>query len=241
MRLLSWNCQGLGSTLTGKALTRLCHSHHPEILFLMETRQPEATIRSWLRRLKFTHYHVVNHLRTRGGLALLWHDSVTVTIIDSSPNFVDTVVCFPYEDLVCNITWMYGMPHENRKTAFWLSMYHRFQPKSQPWLLMGDFNEITDPSEKWGGAPPDNWRLKLFNGFINQAHLRDLNFQGPAFTWFCIRNGWIFLKERLDRALGNASWFVSNPNTQVCHLPKIGSDHRPIILDTHPNSARTRP
>lgn len=81
----------------------------------METRQKEDTIKDWERTLKFSDHHVVNPLRTGGGLALFWGDSVQVTIIDSTPNYIDTTVCFLSDAFVCKITWMYGTPHENEK------------------------------------------------------------------------------------------------------------------------------
>lgn len=108
-------------------------------------------------------------------------------------------------------------------------------------LIWGNFRGILWSHEKWGGAAPDKWRLKLFQNFISNAHLRDLHFQGPDFTWFAMRNGIVYLKERLDRALGNADWCLSQSRTQVFHLPKIGSDHRPILVDTSPAEIRGRP
>lgn len=80
----------------------------------METRQHDDTIKDWCRRLKFTDYHVVNPIRTGGGLALFWGDSVQVSILDSTPNYVDTCVCFASKSFVRKITWMYGIPHENK-------------------------------------------------------------------------------------------------------------------------------
>nr|AFP55574.1 non-ltr retroelement reverse transcriptase [Rosa rugosa] len=218
----------------GKTLRRICKKHNPEILFLMETRQQEGIIKEWKRNLKFTDHHVVDPIATGRGLALFWGDAVQVSILDSSPNYVDTVVSFLSDAFVCKITWMYGNPHDNEKRAFWRLMYSRFPVQSLPWLVLGDFNEVLDPSEKWGGGPPLPWRIKLFRDFLNNGHLRDLHFKGPGFSWFAMRHGRVFIKERLDRALGNIAWSSSQPNTQILHLPKIGSDHRPLLLDSNP-------
>ncbi|XP_062014434.1 uncharacterized protein LOC133730954 [Rosa rugosa] len=116
---------------------------------------------------------------------------------------------------------MYGNPHENEKVAFWRLMYQRFVIHSIPWLVIGDFNEILDCSEKWGGDCPSQWRLKLFHEFVSGRQLRDLHYNGPEFTWFAIRHGRVFMKERLDRALGNLAWCSDQSRTQVFHLPKI--------------------
>lgn len=119
-------------------------------------------------------------------------------------------------------------------------MYSRFPQQSIPWLCLGDFNEILWPQEKWGGNAPDNWRMNLLHSFISNGQLRDLHFQGPAFTWFALKHGRVNIKERLDRAFGNSAWCSTQSRTQVFHLPKIGSDHRPIIVDTSPTETRGR-
>lgn len=90
------------------------------------------------------------------------------------------------------------------------------------------------------GDSPAHWRINLFRDFLSGRHLRDLHFNGPDFTWFAMRHGRVYIKERLDRALGNLAWCSSQIRTQLIHLPKIGSDHRPILLDTQPSEARRR-
>ncbi|MBA0723346.1 hypothetical protein Golax_003930 [Gossypium laxum] len=55
--------------------------------------------------------------------------------------------------------------------------------------------------------------------------LHDLGFKGPLFTWH--RDG-IF--ERLDRMLGKKAWVYNFLTCSTTHLPKIKSDHRPLLL-----------
>lgn len=117
-------------------------------------------------------------------------------------------------------------------------MLRHFSPTTVPWLCLGDFNEILIANEKWGGAPPLQWRLNLFRNFLSHSELRDLHFQGPMYTWFSVRQNQLFIKERLDRCLGNVHWCDTQPNSQTFNLPKLGSDHRPILLDTAPIESR---
>jgi exonuclease III len=37
MKLLSWNCRGLGKPAAVRALRKLTKAHHPDIVFLIET------------------------------------------------------------------------------------------------------------------------------------------------------------------------------------------------------------
>lgn len=200
----------------------------------METRQPKAVFLSWRRKLKFTDHVVVDPVNTGVDIAHFLNDKVQVSVVNSSPNYIDTLVCFLAANFFCKISWLYGNAHINEKQAFWGSMYSSFPHQSIPWLCLGDFNEILWHREKWGGLAPDIWRLNLFQSFLSNGQLRDLNYQGPAFTWFTLRHGRVFIKMRLDRALGNSAWCPAQSRTRVFHLHKIGSDHCPILVDTLP-------
>ncbi|XP_061993315.1 uncharacterized protein LOC133711169 [Rosa rugosa] len=240
MRLISWNCQGLGSSLTAKALRRLWRKYDPEIIFLMETHQKEQIVSSWKTQLKFDNYIVVDPVNTSsGGLAILWNSSVQVSVLHNIPNVIDTMVYFVNEDFRCNISWVYGNPNENKKKLFWCYMCRYFSARSLPWLCLGDFNDILWSDEKWGGCPPQKWRMALFRNFLNHIGLCDLHFQGPCYTWFRFQYNQLVMKERLDRCLGNAEWCAALPQSQVFNLLIVGFDHRPLLFDSHPNETHT--
>ncbi|KAK8647774.1 hypothetical protein V6N13_121501 [Hibiscus sabdariffa] len=51
--------------------------------------------------------------------------------------------------------------------------------------------------------------------------------QGPAFTWYSGSRA-----VRLDRCLGNTTWFSHFPNSVLRHLVRMKSDHRSLLLQT---------
>ncbi|KAA3460126.1 reverse transcriptase [Gossypium australe] len=61
------------------------------------------------------------------------------------------------------------------------------------------------------------------------------NNSGPSYTW---QRG--NTSERLDRALANDDWISAFPHSLVYHLPRIKSDHRPILLKTNPELSAPR-
>ena len=63
----------------------------------------------------------------------------------------------------------------------------------------------------------------------------DLGFQGPRFTWTNKSLAWNGpIQERLDSGLGNAKWKLLFPTAEIHHLPRVKSDHCPIMLLTDP-------
>ncbi|XP_062005881.1 uncharacterized protein LOC133723064 [Rosa rugosa] len=70
---------------------------------------------------------------------------------------------------------------------------------------------------------------------MDQNALFDLKFRGPKFTWENKReDSGEVVRERLDRVIGNAVWLSSWPDSITHHEPRIGSDHCPLVLYTHP-------
>lgn len=83
--------------------------------------------------------------------------------------------------------------------------------------------------KKRGGSNSKSYGNRDFNSFMSDTALVDMGFVGPNFTWF---RGTI--SERLDRGLCNIQWRLTFPESFVRHLPRTKSDHRPILLATHP-------
>lgn len=76
MKLLSWNCQGLGTPLTIQALRVLVTQERPSVIFLMETKNQEQKVQRIRRRLRYQNSFVVNPEGSAEGLALFWDDQV---------------------------------------------------------------------------------------------------------------------------------------------------------------------
>jgi endonuclease/exonuclease/phosphatase family metal-dependent hydrolase len=103
---------------------------------------------------------------------------------------------------------------------------------NMPWVVFGDLNEILFSSEKEGGATRPQAYMQAFRECLVDCSLEDLGYIGNKFTWKRGR-----LRERLDRAVGNAAWSAFFPDASVHNLAMIGSDHRPILLDTNTYTA----
>lgn len=58
-----------------------------------------------------------------------------------------------------------------------------------------------------------------------------MGFMGNKYAWCNGRQGRAFDQERLDRGLANGEWRCLFPNAIVKHLPRIFSDHSPLLLD----------
>lgn len=62
--------------------------------------------------------------------------------------------------------------------------------------------------------------------WVDSYGLVDLGYQGPNYTWLNCR-----VKERLDKGFCNVSWRLAFPDAFIQHLPRVKSDHFPLLLN----------
>lgn len=99
-----------------------------------------------------------------------------------------------------------------------------------PWCVTGDFTAILKAKEKFSIRPPSSLSVKEFNDMALASSLKDLGFGGNRFTYANIRQGQAYVATRLDRAFSNSTWLDIFEDPIVNHLPRLASDHSPLLL-----------
>ena len=92
----------------------------------------------------------------------------------------------------------------------------------------GDFNVVRFPSECSGSTSFTTAMLEFCN-FISEQGLIDILLQGGFFTWSNSCEG--VSKARLDRFLFSADWEDKFTYVSQQRLPRLLSDHFPIVLE----------
>ena len=92
MRLLSWNCQGLGNPWIGRSLRKIVREQAPTVCFLMEARLDKDGFENLYSDLSFQNKIVVKHPNAGGGLAFLWKNNINLEVINYTTNHVLAVV-----------------------------------------------------------------------------------------------------------------------------------------------------
>ncbi|KAK4737677.1 hypothetical protein R3W88_001374 [Solanum pinnatisectum] len=96
---------------------------------------------------------------------------------------------------------------------------------TKPW-----FNVVLDGDKKIGGVLVDAADIDDFKTCIESCYLSQVPFKGSPFTWWNGRAGDDCIFERLDRILINAGMQNIFAQLEIDHLPRIGSDHAPMLL-----------
>ncbi|KAL5555276.1 hypothetical protein UlMin_037512 [Ulmus minor] len=225
MNVMVWNVQGIGNTWTSNALLSHVRKFSPDIVLLLESKLFSTQIPGLARKLGFSNFYGVDRIGLNGGLVLFWRDHVVVKINSAARFYIDAFISS--SDIIpWRFSGIYGDPNPYKRKNTWELIQCLCLVDHGPWICCGDFNEILDVSEKFGGREKPQCGIDNFRRSIDLCHLIDLGFEGDGyFTW---SNGQVF--ERLDRFFGNHSWLETFPIHKVKHLDFFCSDHRPIML-----------
>ncbi|XP_059431505.1 uncharacterized protein LOC132165008 [Corylus avellana] len=230
MKIISWNCRGLGNLRTVRELCRLVKQKQPIMVFLMETKLRKEKMESIRCKLEFASMFVVESVGKSGGMALLWGEDVNVTIQNFSQRHINGVVKISDDGVPWKFTGFYGHPEVAKRSESWALLQHLSTLNPAPWVCIGDFNEIVTSSEKWGGGERAQRQMFGFRQVLENCGLSDLGFRGPKYTWSNCRDNHEFTKERLDRGVANLIWRDLFPEVEVMVENTVCSDHTPLML-----------
>jgi exonuclease III len=189
MKLLSWNCRGLGKPSAVRALKKLLKVTCPDVVFLVETKLSESDTKAKyilscgpLTNVFMVNCNISNGNRS-GGLALIWNNSVTINILNFNKMIIDMYITACNTNNQWFATGFYGSPYQHSKHLTCNTInnlaHHR---NNNSWLIFGDFNLILYSSEKLGGNGIDNPNSALFNDTLRHCDLNDLGYSGYKYT-----------------------------------------------------------
>lgn len=229
--ILVWNVLGATRKAFGLALKEVRHRFKPKIVVLVETRCSSDNAQKIIRRMGFKFQLLEEARGMSGGIWILWDD----------PDISISLVCSHHQFVHCHIqgvgrkpwffTAVYGSPREAEWRSLWEELSNIAVSMVEPWMLAGDFNDISALEKQRGGAMVSERKCKKFLDQITACKLLDLGAEGPKFTWkgpvthFANR-----IYKRLDRSLCNLEWRRVFDTAFVRVGPQLQSDHHPLLI-----------
>ncbi|CAM8877662.1 unnamed protein product [Rhodiola kirilowii] len=229
MKLVCWNCRGVGGPRAVRSICDVVNTHRPSILGLLETKKADGNWDDLRCRLGFKGCLSVRSRGKAGGLALLWKDDVGVDLKSFSYSHIDVWVKGEEEFF---LTVFYGNPRVQDRIQSWNLLRKLRRDEGQAWAVMGDFNEVLFGCEMEGKRDRPVWQMDKFRHCLNDCGLSDLGSEGGRFTYSNRRLGAEEVRARLDRVVVNQAWRDLFPNATVRHSIANYSDHLPIVLST---------
>lgn len=220
---LIWNARGIGNPPTQRHLDYLCHSHNIKIVAVLE---PMTAPNPYFfgRRLGFS--QVLSNQSNK-----IWcfgHHHMHIEVLIDKDQLLHVKVSSPLFPRSVLMTFIYAKCDRAERRFLWDDLRDiASSAEGHPWLVGGDFNTILHSYERLGSNTNRFMEMFDFGEMISDCELQDAGCEGEIFTWE--RQG---LKERLDRVLYSEEWASTFFSTKVVHLPRIWSDHAPLLATT---------
>jgi hypothetical protein len=155
----------------------------------------------------------------------------------SRPYSLTTTLTSPLTNTALTITNVYAPSNHQDSPAFLAELADLLPSISGPWLLVGDFNLLRGAADKNQGHL-DNHLCSLFNNTLDCLGVVELQLQDCLFTWSNMRSAPTLA--RLDRAFVNNDHTSSFPSTTLTTLPRLASDHKPLLVSMSTSIPKSR-
>lgn len=150
MNFLIWNCRGSTSTEFRMTFRQLLDFHRPTLVVLLETHR--ANHQSMPNEFHFSNVASVPAEGRAGGISILWHaDLLNVTDVACTPQEIHCMIQVSRSPNKWLFSAIYAHNDISSKSLLWDNLKRVADLHGGPWLLGGDFNEVTTPTKKFRG------------------------------------------------------------------------------------------
>jgi hypothetical protein len=231
LKIITWNVRGLNDLNKRLQVRHLLKLWKADIVCFQETKL-ELVTKSLVRNIWGIHHLDWLYLGSMGasrGILLMWDTRVVEKIDDAVENY--SVSC-KFRLVLNQSEWVfsgvYGPQTDRERLLMWYELAGISSWWDVPWCIGRNLNVVRFPSEKLRGLTFTQ-AMVGFADFISSCGLVDPPLKGGQFTWSNSRE-----KEamsRIDRFLYTAAWEDQFPSITQRRLPRLLSDHFPLLLE----------
>ncbi|GJR84433.1 RNA-directed DNA polymerase, eukaryota [Tanacetum coccineum] len=228
-RNMGYSMEGLGSRAKKDWIRELSNNHKVSFLTLQETKMEKISsmeVKFLWGNYNFDHI-VCEALGNSGGILCVWDPNVFQKkhhII--SDNFVALYGMWIPKQVKMLLISVYAPQSLTYKRMLWSYLASLISQWDGESIVMGDFNEVRSVEERWGSTF-NALGASVFNDFITNSGLSEVQLEGYSFTW---THPSASKMSKLDRFLVTEGLLSSFPNISAICLDRHLSDHRPILL-----------
>lgn len=232
-----WNVRGFNQKIKRQNFKKWLRQSQPLFGSLIETRVQVAKshriIKSTFPGWKFATNYESAEL---GRIWVVWDPSISISIHSKTSQMINCLIKLPRTTTEVSVSYIYGVNSKTGRQQLWEDIRELARDpviSNKPWALLGDFNQILNPSEKSNGGTRISRGIQDFRNCVSSTGIFDLSIRGNLFTWWNNQEENPIAK-KLDRILINDKWQLQFPLSYGHFGQPDISDHSPscIVLGT---------
>lgn len=148
--IIFWNVRGACVRCMFRNIKLLRSKYNPAMILLAETKCESDGRLQCLRKLGFNELVSIPSVGQFGGIAAAWKSNfLNVSVLYSHRQYLHlNYIGGGISPFV--LTGVYALPEANHKLMLWEDMRGLTSSIVEPWVVMGDFNDISATSERTG-------------------------------------------------------------------------------------------
>lgn len=153
MRLVSWNCRGLGSPSTIPQLRESLRLYKPELVFLCETKRSKGFVGTVCKKLGWgDRWYEVDPEGRSGGLLVGWgHDVIVHQILGCSYS-VEVEFETPETKGKIWAIFIYASIKEKLRSEQWRELLQKKKKWGENWIMGGGISMILETQKRSEGG-----------------------------------------------------------------------------------------
>uniref|UniRef100_A0A803Q408 Reverse transcriptase domain-containing protein n=1 Tax=Cannabis sativa TaxID=3483 RepID=A0A803Q408_CANSA len=232
-KVISWNVQGINSQQKQLNVKQFIALQKAGLVGLLETRVKSSKLGDLYQRMFQGWCFTSNLAWHKGGrIIIAWNPLLfNITIIKCTSQMIHSHIETLNNRYKFFITFVYGFNDENGRKDLWNDL--RSVSSQEPWLILGDFNDILSKDERIG----DKARISTSTTFlecVNDCQISDIKSSGCFFTWSNRQQASDRIYSKIDRVLANQAWLDFFTRVEALFLNEGTFDHTIIVLNVYP-------
>ncbi|GFS32294.1 hypothetical protein Acr_00g0021820 [Actinidia rufa] len=228
MIISSWNIRGLNSPLKQNGVLKHLRKAKPAIIGLIETKLNKQSLDSFAKN-KLWNWKMVDNFchHPNGRILVIWNEElVALDTLETSDQAIHSQATCKSSGITFSISFIYAFNSSAGRRSLWENLCRFSSAHHNPWILLGDFNNVLSIEERANGQPVTMSEIREFKDCCYDLGLSDLRSSGALFTW---TNNTVWCK--LDRAMVNNEWTQRGIVAQAhFDMPGKLSDHSPCSV-----------
>ena len=232
IKLICWNARSIKTFGALERLINLRKMHNLSIITILEPFSNTDHLESYRMQMLMNSAYSNSNSK----IWLFWSNDVICKVLDSDQQQVTCEIIHVECSEKFIITFVYAKCKDHLRRPLWNSML-KWADTRYPWCTIGDFNVISSTKEKKGGRDYNISKSLEFISVIEACGLVDMGYSGQNYTWCNHRKNGDRVWKRLDRGMVNDNWLEKMPQSSITHLPAVGSDHSPLLMEMNNNQS----